>query len=115
MLSETGEEQAVLAFWNAEDDASVSKAAQVEKAYREHGDPAVRFIHLAALSQRDPVVEAAGRHGLTQPIWVAGTHEKNAFRRFHIWTTPVFVRLDDLVVAAITRDVGEARRWFKAR
>jgi len=115
LLSETGDAKAVLAFWNAEDPAAVEKAAEVERAWAEHGDPAERFLHLAALAQREPVAAAAAKRGLKQPVWVAGTHEKNAFRRFRVWTTPLFVRLDSMTVVAITRDAAEARRWFNAR
>jgi len=115
LLSETAEGKAVLAFWNAEDVASVDRSAEVAKAWAEHGDPAERFLHLAALAERAPVVAAAAKHGLKQPVWVAGTHAKNAFRRFRVWTTPLFVRLDEMKVVAITRDAGEARRWFNSR
>lgn len=115
MLSETADEQALLAFWNPEDDDAVAKAAQVERAFEKHGDPALRFIHVAALGRREPVVKAAADHGLTQPIWVAGGHATSAFRQFRIWTTPVFVKLDERVVTAITSDASEALRWFKAR
>src|SRR5262249_46009191 len=111
MLSETADEQALLAFWNPEDDDAVAKAAQVERAYEKHGDPALRFIHVAALGRREPVVKAAADHGLTQPVWVAGSHEKNAFRQFRIWTTPVFVKLEERVGTPITSDAGEPRRW----
>lgn len=115
MLSEAAEEQVLLAFWNPEDDESVAKAAQVERAWAKRGDPALRFIHVAALSGREPVVKASADHGLTQPVWVAGSHPKDAFRQFHIWTTPVFVKLDERTVTAITSDADEAQRWFKAR
>jgi hypothetical protein len=86
----------VLAFWNAEDPATVEKAAEVERAHDEHGDPAERFLHLAALAQRAPVAAAAAKRGLKQPVWVAGTHEKNAFRRFP--------RLDHAPLRAPRRD-----------
>ena len=115
LLTETTEEQALLAFWNPEDDDAVAKAAQVERAFEEHGDSAVRFIHVAALARRDPVVKAAADHRLVRPIWVASSHETNAFRQFRIWTTPVFVRLDDRMVTAITDDAEVAQKWFKAR
>jgi hypothetical protein len=115
MLSETSEEQALLAFWNPEDDAAVEKAAQVERAFAKHGDPALRFIHVAALARREPVVKAAAAHNLVQPIWVAGNHEKSAFRQWRISTSPVFVKLDDRVVTAITSDAEVAQKWFKAR
>jgi hypothetical protein len=115
MLSETADEQALLAFWNPEDDDAVAKAAQVERAFEKRGDPALRFIHVAALGRREPVAKAAADHRLTQPVWVAGSHAKNAFRQFRIWTTPVFVKLDERVVTAITSDAVEAQRWFKAR
>ena len=113
MLSETSDEEALLAFWNAEDDDSVAKAAQIERAFAKRGDPAMRFIHVAALARRDPVVKAAADHKLTQEVWVAGNHATNAFRQFRIWTTPVFVKLDQRVVTAITSDAEEAGRWFK--
>jgi len=58
------------------------------------------------------VLEAAARHGLRAPIWIAGRHEKNAFRRFHVWSTPLFVRVDDMQVAAVTPDVDVACRWL---
>ena len=48
------------------------------------------------------------------PVWVSGTHVENAFRRWRIWRCPVFARLDDMQVVAITRDVEEAKRWFAA-
>jgi hypothetical protein len=113
MLSETSDDEALLAFWNPEDDDSVEKAARVERAFEERGDPALRFIHVAALARRDPVVKAAADHGLTREVWVAGSHATNAFRQFRIWTTPVFVKLDQRMVTAITSDAEEAQRWFK--
>lgn len=114
ILSELAEEQVLLAFWNPEDDDSVAKAAQVERAFVKRGDATLHFIHVAALGRRDPVVKASADHGLTQPIWVAGGHAKNAFRQFHIWTTPVFVRIAEQSVTAITSDPEEAQRWLKA-
>jgi nucleotide-binding universal stress UspA family protein len=114
ILSELAEEQALLAFWNPEDDDSVAKAAQVERAFDKRGDATLHFIHVAALGRRDPVVKASADHGLAQPIWVAGGHAKNAFRQFRIWTTPVFVKVAERTVTAITSDPEEAQRWFKA-
>jgi hypothetical protein len=114
-LRDAGARSTVLAFWNAEDDLSVARAARVETAWRERGDAAARFVHVAALGERDPVARAAAAHSLAQPVWLAGGGEASAFARFRIWTAPVFVRLEGLEVKAITKDPDEARRWFEKR
>jgi hypothetical protein len=114
-LTETTDESALLAFWNAEDDAAVAAAARVEKAFADVHDPTFHFIHVAALSDRGPVDAAVRRHALRQEVWVAGTHEQSAYRRFHLWTTPLFVKVEDMEIAAITADPDEACRWARKR
>jgi hypothetical protein len=113
MLSETGEEQALLAFWTPEDPKSAQVAGEAEAAWRAAGSK-LRFLHVAAGRERETVQAAIAAHSLREPVWVAGTHTENAFRRWRIWRCPVFVRLDDLQVVAVTRDVDEVKRWLGA-
>jgi len=115
LLSETGEHPAILAFWTAEDERSPALAAKAEQAWRAARAvrPAALFLHVAAGDERGPVARAAAAHRLEQPVWVTGSHPGDAFRAWRIWTCPVFARIDDMQVIAVTSDLDEVRRWLE--
>ncbi len=112
-LGEFSEEEVVIAFWLAEDGRSPALAAEAEKAWLAAGDGKPHFIHVAAGDDREPAALEAARHDLKAPVWVAGSFPEDAFRRWKIWSCPVFVRVAAMQVVAISDDVEEVRRWLK--
>ena len=112
MLSETGEHEVVLAFWFTEDERSPPLAAELDKAWKDSGSKLL-FLHIAAGDERDPVARAVGELKLTAPVWIAAMHPQDAFRRWRIWTCPVFARVNDMQVVAVTKDVEVAKGWFR--
>lgn len=113
LLSETGELDAVLAFWNPELPDSARAAAALEEAWRGRTDAHLLFWHVAAGRRPDPVRALAAELNLRETLVVAGEHEKNAFLQFSIWRCPVFVKLNDMQVTAVTADLAEAKRWLR--
>ncbi|MBL8840888.1 MAG: hypothetical protein JNL90_05080 [Planctomycetes bacterium] len=113
LLSETAEQEVVLAFWNHELPASVDGAAAFEAAWRERGAKPLLFWHVAAGRDRAAVLSAVGRASLREMVVVAGEHAKNAFAQFSIWRCPVYVRLSDLQVVEVTADLAQAKRWLR--
>jgi hypothetical protein len=113
MLSETSEQRVVLAFWTPELPASVEQAAALEAAWRERKDPKLLLWHVAAGRAPAPVREAVAKSRLREPVVIAGEHRQNAFEQFSIWRTPVFVRIDDLQVIAISDDLATAKSWLR--
>jgi hypothetical protein len=112
-LGELAEEEAVVAFWTVEDERSVELAGEAERAWKTAASK-LRFLHVAAGEERAPVASAVAKQKLEQPVWVAGSHPRDAFRVWRIWTCPVFVRLSDLQVVAVTRDLSTVRAWVSA-
>jgi len=112
MLSETGEREVVLAFWFTEDERSPPLAAELDKAWKDSGSKLL-FLHVAAGDEREPVARAVGELKLTAPVWIAAMHPQDAFRRWRIWTCPVFAHVNDMQVVAVTKDVEVAKGWFR--
>jgi hypothetical protein len=113
-LSETAEHEAVIAFWTAEEERSPASAAELEKAWlAAAAESRPILLHVAAGGAREPVALAAAKAGVTQPVWIAGSFRDDAFRRWRIWSCPLFVRVHDMQVKELTRDVEVAKRWLK--
>jgi hypothetical protein len=114
-LSETGEEDVILAMWSPEDAESARLAAEAERCFGEQDEVrgALRFLHVAAGGEREPVARLVAELAMKQPVWVAGGHERNAFRQFRVWRCPAFVRISDMQILEMTRDLAQVRRWLE--
>lgn len=112
-LSETGEEEVILAMWSPEDAESARLAAEAERSFAGKEPGALRFLHVAAGGEREPVARLVAELAMRQPVWVAGEHERNAFRQFRVWRCPAFVRISDMQILEMTRDLAQVRRWLE--
>jgi hypothetical protein len=112
LLDTAVDSRVAVVFWFDEDEASVKAAADFEKKWLARKDPKLKLVHVAAGDQRAPVEKAAKAAGITQPIWIAGRHEQNAFRQFRVWSCPLFVLMNDREMKAITASLDDTAKWF---
>ncbi len=113
LLSETGEQEAILAFFNPEVPASVERALELDAAWAKLSPRPTLLWHVAAGRGPEPVRAALGASTPAGELVVAGEHAKNAFQQFGVWKTPAFVRVLDMQVMATTRDVAVAIDWLR--
>ena len=113
LLSETGEQEAILAFLHPEVPESVERALELDVAWAARSPRPMQLWHVAAGRGPEPVRAALGGRTPAGELVVAGEHAKNAFQQFGFWKTPVFVRLLDMQVMATTRDVAVAIDWLR--
>lgn len=113
LLSETGGEDVIVAFWNPEVPASVEQAITLDAAWSAAPKKAYHLWHVAAGRRPEPVREALAGRTLAGELVVAGEHAKNAFQQFSVWQTPAFARITDMFLVEMTRDPSIAAGWLR--